>query len=383
MGHYFDYNASAPLAPEVREHLAALFTSGYGNPSSVHAAGQRARGEIDEARASVARLLGCAPREIVFTSGGTEGANLAILGCLRASPRGRHVITTSIEHPAVLGACAQLEREGASVTRVPVSSAGVVSVDDVRAALRPGTALVSVMHANNETGAVQPIAELAAAAREAGALMHSDGVQAAGRIAVDVRALGVDLYSISAHKLGALQGCGALYIREGVPLQALQFGGRHERERRAGTENVAGIGALGAAAGWWIEHGAAERARIAELRDLFETSLAQRVSNIFFNASGAPRTPNTSSVTIADASGEALLIALDLAGCAVSTGSACSSGAVEPSHVLTAMGLTDEQARASLRISFGRGNDAAACLELVAALAAAVERQRATRSFAV
>lgn len=378
MAHYFDHNATTPVSPEVLECLTRVLRECYGNPSSIHSAGQQARQAVEQARAQVARLLACEPREIVFTSGGTESDNLALFGVVRrdGGAAGKHVITTAIEHPAVLGACAQLEREGASVTRLPVGRDGVVEAGSVRQALRPETALISVMHANNETGAVQPIETIAEIAREAGVALHSDGVQAAGRLPVDVRALGVDLYSISGHKLNALKGVGALYVRHGVSLQALQFGGRHERGRRAGTENVPGIAALGSAAAWLVEHREEEAQRLASLRDRLETGILQNVPETRVNAASAPRTPNTTNVLLEGVESEVLLIALDLAGFQVSTGAACSSGAVEPSHVLTAMGLDAAEARSSIRFSLGRGNDAAQLDALVEAVSVAVARLR-------
>ncbi len=378
MANYFDHNATTPLSVEVLESLERVVRECYGNPSSTHSAGQRARHAVEQARAQVARLLGCEAREIVFTSGGTESDNLAVLGVVRrdGGAAGKHVITTRIEHPAVLGACGQLEREGAGVTRLPVGCDGVVAVEDVQQALRPQTTLISVMHANNETGAVQPIEAIARIAREAGVPFHSDGVQAAGRLPADVRALGVDLYSISGHKLNAPKGVGALFVRHGVSLQALQYGGRHERERRAGTENVPGIAALGSAAGWLVEHREDEARRLVALRERLETAILKNVPGTRVNAGSAPRTPNTTNVLFEGVEGEALVIALDLAGFQVSTGAACSSGAVEPSHVLTAMGLDAAEARSSIRFSLGRDNDAAQVEALIEAVTSAAARLR-------
>lgn len=350
---YFDHNATTPIAPEVLETLARVQAEVFGNPSSIHTWGQQARKEVESARAAVARMLGCAPKEVVFTSGGTEADNLAVLG----APEG-HVITTAIEHPAVLEAA---RLRGADLVRV--DGQGRVDPDDVRRALRPDTVLISVMHANNETGVLQPLEEIAAVAREAGVLLHSDGVQAAGRMGVDVKALGVDLYSMSGHKLYAPKGVGALYVREGVKLEARQVGGRHERERRAGTENVPGIAALGAAA-------SLPRAELAPLRDRLEEIVLERIPDVIIHGRGAPRVPNTTNMALLGVEAEALLIALDLAGFAVSTGAACSSGATRPSHVLEAMGVPPAVSKASIRISLGRGNT----LEDVEALAAALEK---------
>jgi cysteine desulfurase len=358
--NYFDHNATTPIAPEVLAVLQKVQAEVFGNPSSLHTLGQRARQAVDAARAQVAALLGCDPKEVVFTSGGTESDNLAILG----APQG-HVITTAIEHPAVL---ASVEQRG-GFTIVAVNRDGVVSPDDLRAALRSGTVLVSVMHANNETGVIQPLAELAAVAHEAGALFHSDGVQTAGRIPVDVRSLGVDLYSIAGHKFNAPKGVGALYVRDGVELDARQFGGRHERERRAGTENVPGIAALGAAA-------ALPAPDTAALRDQLEGQVLARIPGTRLHGAGAPRTPNTANISFHGIAAEALLIALDLAGYAVATGAACSSGATRPSHVLTAMGISADESKSSIRFSLGRGNTADQVEGLLDALEAAVVRLR-------
>jgi cysteine desulfurase len=377
MTYYFDHNATTPLSDAVLTCVSRVLRACYGNPSSIHAAGQAARQEVEHARGQIAALLNADPHEIVFTSGGTESDNLAILGTVRqGGAAGKHVITTAIEHPAVLGACAQLVREGADVTFLSVSGLGVVDPEDVRRALRPSTVLVSVMHANNETGAIQPVEEIAAIAREAEVPFHSDGVQATGRLGTDVQALGVDLYSLSAHKLNAPKGAGALFVRKGVKLQALQFGGRHERERRAGTENVPGIAALGCAAGQLQKHRTVESLRLAALRDRLEARIFERVPGVKLNSGAAERLMNTSSLRFDGIEGEALVIALDLAGFAVSSGAACSSGAVEPSHVLLAMGLTPAEARSSLRFSLGLGNDEAQVDALAGAVAASVARLR-------
>jgi cysteine desulfurase len=294
----------------------------------------------------------------VFTSGGTEADNLAILGSVRANSAARkHVITTAIEHPAVLNTCRELERSGVAVTYIRPGSNGVVDPDDIRRALKPETVLVSVMHANNETGTLQPIADIAAFVHEAGALLHSDGVQAAGKIPVDVGALGVDLYSISGHKFYAPKGIGALYVRNGTKLRSIQFGGKHERERRPGTENVPSAVAMGKAAAISRDALRIETVRLEALRDRLETGMLARVPDAGVNGGGIARTPNTTNIYFDGLEGEALVISLDLKGFAVSSGSACSSGAVEPSHVLLAMGLPPERARASLRFSLGASNN--------------------------
>ena len=374
---YFDHNATTPIAPEVLETVVSCLGQVYGNASSIHHFGQAAKQRLEAARRQVASLIHASPPEVVFTGGGTEADNLAILGVFRAeSRRPAHCITSAIEHPAVLAPAAVLEREGVAVTRVPVGAGGTVNPEDVRRALRPETVLVSIMHANNETGAVQPIAEIARIAGEAGVLLHVDGVQAIGKIPVDVAALGVDLYSISAHKLYAPKGVGALYVRKGTRLAPTVFGGHHERDRRPGTENVPGIAALGAAAELAGRTLAAESARLAALRDRLETAVLDRISGAGVNGARWNRTPNTSNIYFDGVDGEAMVIALDLRGFAVSTGSACSSGAITPSHVLTAMGLSADRARATLRFSLGRSNTAEQVDALADALAASVAHLR-------
>ncbi len=374
---YFDHNATTPVGPEVIEALLPLLREDFGNASSIHHYGQRAKRELETARERLAELLDAGPHEIVFLSGGTEADNLALFGVVRHTARERrHVITSAIEHPAVLAACAQLEREGVEITRLPVSGAGLIDPDEVRRALRPDTVLVSVMHANNELGTVQPIAEIAHLAHEAGAIMHSDGVQAVGKIPVDVQALGADLYSMSGHKIYAPKGEGALWVRAGAPLHAIQFGGHHERDRRPGTENVPGAVALGRAALWITENLESESARVAALRDRLEQGILERVPECGVNGGAAPRTPNTSNMYFNGISGEAMVIALDLRGFAVSSGAACSSGAVEPSHVLLAIGLSPERARGSLRFSLGRLNTVEQVDALIDAVAATAGRLR-------
>jgi len=355
--HYFDHNATTPVSAEVLEVLLPALLEVYGNASSIHYYGQLAKQRLEMARRETASLLHCDPKEVVFLSGGTEADNLAILGTVRSyTASKKHVITTTIEHPAVLNTCLALEREGVDVTYVRVGSNGVVDPGDIRNALRPETVLISVMHANNELGTIQPIEEIASIAREADVLFHVDGVQAAGKIPVDVRSLGVDLYSVSGHKLHAPKGIGALYVKNGTRLNAIQFGGRHERERRPGTENVPGAVALGRAASAAIENLEAEPVRIANLRDRLERGILARVPDCGANCQYSPRTPNTTNIFFDGLEGEAMVISLDLKGFAVSSGSACSSGAVEPSHVLLAIGLSRERARASLRFSLGHSN---------------------------
>jgi cysteine desulfurase len=371
---YFDHNATTPVAPEVRDVVVSCLDETYGNASSIHHFGQTAKQRLEAARRQLAALIGAKPTEIVFTGGGTEADNMAILGMVRASagPR-KHVITTAIEHPAVLAPCGQLEREGVSITRVPVGPSGIVEPDEIARALRPETVLVSVMHANNEIGAIQPIAEIAA---RINVPLHVDGVQALGKIPVDVAALGVSLYSMSAHKLYAPKGVGALFIRKGTKLELLSYGGHHERDRRPGTENVPGIAGFGAAAELASHDLAGEAARIVALRDRLERAVLERIPETGVNGAPAPRTPNTTNIYFDGIDGEALVIALDLRGFAVSTGSACSSGAVTPSHVLTAIGLPAERARASIRFSLGRFNTTEQVDSLVEALEASVTHLR-------
>jgi len=346
----------------------------WANPSSIHRDGQMARHQLEKARGQVAALLGCAAKQVVFTSGGTEAANLAVLGAVRSRPGERkHVITTAVEHPAVLSACAQLEREGVEVTYLGVDSRGVLDPEMFRRQLRPHTVLISCMHANNETGVVQPVAEIGAIAREAGVVMHSDGVQAAGKIPVQVDSLGLDLYSVSAHKFYGAKGSGAFFVRGKLTLDALFHGGRQEQAQRPGTENVPGIAAMGAAAE--VARKAEEAGRIAALRDRLEAAIVDRVAGVTVNGVGE-RTPNTTNLRFDGIEGEAMVIALDLRGFAVSTGAACSSGAVKPSHVLLAMGLTAEQAKSSLRFSLGRSNDEQQVDALVEAVAAAAAHLR-------
>jgi len=366
---YFDHNATTPVAPEVLETLVSCLGQVYGNASSIHHFGQSAKQRLEAARRQVAALIHADPREIVFTSGGTESDNLAILGVVRAaeSPR-RHAITCAIEHPAVLMTMKQLQREGVEVTAVRVGANGIVSPDDVRSAIRPETVLISIMHANNELGTLQPIGEIARIARSAGVTLHADGVQALGKVPVDVQALGVDLYTISGHKIYAPKGVGALYVRKGTRMSPIAFGGHHERDRRPGTENVPGIAAFGTAAELAGTRLREDAEHLAALRDRLENTILDRIPGTGINGSRWNRTPNTSNIYFDGIDGEAMVIALDLRGFAVSTGAACSSGALTPSHVLTAIGLSEDRARASMRFSLGRGNS----VEQVDALADAI-----------
>jgi cysteine desulfurase len=351
---YLDNNATTPVLPEVFEAMRPYFGEHFGNASSIHHHGQETRAAVERARESVAALLGCRSSEVVFASGGTEGDNLAISGLTQA---GDHVISSTIEHHAVLNSCKHLEAMGCEVTYVPVDGRGLVDPEDVRRALCPHTKLITIMMANNETGVLQPVEEIGKIAAEADVYFHTDAVQAAGKVPIDVKRLGCDLLSISGHKLHAPQGVGALYVRKGTILQPMFYGGSHERSRRAGTENVPGIIGLGKAtelAREALERG--DLARMSAMRDILEQKILSEVEATGVNGEGAPRVPNTTNIHFDYIEGEALVIALDLKGLAVSTGAACSSGAIEPSHVLTAMGLSPEVARASLRFSLGKQN---------------------------
>ncbi|MGZ4810434.1 MAG: cysteine desulfurase family protein [Thermoanaerobaculia bacterium] len=345
---YFDNNATTPIHPDVLRVLTEALREVYGNASSIHKEGQTARRVIEEARESVARLIGATAREIVFTSGGTESNNAALFGA--AGRHGRHhIVTTGIEHPSVAEAVAELRRRGHEVTVVRAPRSGQVSADAVIDAIRPDTKLVTVMLANNETGVVQPVAKIAAHCRAHDIHIHSDCVQAAGKIPVNVEELGVDTLSMSAHKLHAPKGIGALYVRRGLTLDPFVVGGAQERRRRAGTENVPLAAAFGAAAAIALQPGVMER--VAALRDRFESQLEGEIT---INGASVPRLPNTSNVTFHGADAEGIAIALDLDGVAVSTGSACSSGRTEPSGVLLAMGLSAEEAKSTVRFSLSR-----------------------------
>ena len=363
---YLDNNATTPVLPAVLEAMQPYFGERFGNASSIHHHGQETRAAVERARESVAKLLGCRPAEVVFTSGGTEADNLAIFGLVDpglvnpglARP-GDHVISSMIEHHAVLNSCKHLEEKGIEVTYLPVDGRGLLYPDDLRRGLRANTKLVTIMFANNETGVLQPVEEFGKICAEADVYFHTDAVQAASKVPIRVKEIGCDLLSISGHKLHAPQGVGALYVRKGTTLEPMLYGGSHERSRRAGTENVAGIVGLGKAAELAVrglENG--EAGRIASLRDRLETTILENVEAAGVNSAGAPRVPNTSNIYFDYIEGEAMVISLDLKGLAVSTGAACSSGAIEPSHVLTAMGLRPDRARASIRFSLGKQNTA-------------------------
>lgn len=355
---YLDYNATTPVEPEVLDAMLPYFSGEFGNASSIHTFGQKARAAVETAREQVAALIGARAQEIFFTSGGTESDNHAIFGIAGPSahdPKSRpHVITSFVEHEAVLNACQALEKQGVDVTYLHVDQDGLIDLEDLRGAIRKETVLITIMHANNELGTVQPIEEIGRIAKDADVYFHTDAVQSAGKIPIDVNHLQLDLLSLSGHKIYAPKGVGALYVRGGTRLKQLLYGGHHQRGMRPGTENVAGIVGLGKAAEIARQSLANDAKRLSGLRDQFEHGLLHRVPHSRVNAARAPRTPNTANLVFPGVEGEALLIALDLKGVACSTGAACSSGAVEPSHVLTAIGLPAEEARASLRFSLGR-----------------------------
>jgi cysteine desulfurase len=368
---YMDANATTPLLPEVLDAMRPYFMEHFGNASSIHQQGQQARAAVEHARESVAALINCRPAEIVFTSGGTESDNMALFGLVQ---QGEHLITSSIEHHAVLHAAEKLRDRGMEVTFLPVSSEGVVDPQDVRRAIRPNTRLISIMMANNETGAIQPVSEIGRIAAEADIYFHTDAVQAAGKLPIDVQTLRCDLLSISGHKMHAPQGTGVLYVRRGTQLEPLFFGGAHERQRRAGTENLPGIVGLGKAAEiaqTALTDGTIER--IKTLRDRLEQGILAQVEDTGVNSRNVARVANTTNIYFDNLEGEALVIALDLKGLCTSGGSACASGATEPSHVLTAMGLPPARARASLRFSLSKLNtedDIAFALDVIPTAAA-------------
>jgi cysteine desulfurase len=352
---YFDYNATTPPSPEVVESVAAATLSLFGNASSVHHFGQQAKAALDESRSAVAALINADPSEIVFTGGGTESDNFAIRGAAEAAEPGgrRHLIATGIEHEAVLNTFKALTRRGWRTTLLPVDQSGIVAPDRLREAITDDTALVSVMHANNEIGTIQQIAEIASIAHAGGALMHTDAVQSVGKIRTDVKALGVDLLSLSAHKFNGPKGTGVLYIRRGTRMQPILTGGKHERSRRAGTENTPAIVGMGVAARQAMSKLDSEAVRLAALRDRLEAGILAVVPGTAVNGGSSARVPNTSNISFDRIEAESLLIALDLEGIAVSTGSACSSGTLEPSHVLKAMGFPVHRTQNSLRFSLG------------------------------
>lgn len=375
---YFDNNATTPLAPEVLQAMLPYLTDQYGNASSIHWFGQQARTAVETAREQVAHLLNARPHEVVFTSGGTESDNAAIFGIVEAArSQTKHVVTTAIEHHAVLHCCKALEKRGVEVSYVPVGPSGVVNPSDIERSLRPDTVLITVMHANNEIGTIQPLEEIGRIARERGIPFHTDAVQSVGKIPVDVEKLGVDLLSLSAHKLNGPKGVGALYARRGKVLRPLLYGGHHERDRRPGTENVPGIVGLGKAAEIAHLHLEEEAKRVATLRDRLESGILERVPLSSVTGDRGRRLPTTTNISFDYIEGEAFVIAMDLRGIACSTGAACSSGTVEPSHVLTAVGRTPAEARSSVRFSVGRFNTVEEVEEAIQIIPAVAEQLRA------
>jgi cysteine desulfurase len=352
---YLDYAATTPVHPDVLQAMLPYFTESFGNPSSIHSYGQESKEAIEKARIQVAELIGARSEEIIFTSGGTEADNYALQGiCLANRNKGNHIITTATEHHAVLETCKFLEKSGCDVNYLPVDKYGMVDPDSIRQAIKPQTVLLSIMHANNEVGTIQPVAEAGRIAHEAGVYFHTDAVQTVGHIPADVNGLGVDLMSISAHKLYGPKGIGALYIRKGVKLSPFIHGGGQEKGRRSGTENVAGIVGLGKAAEIAHREMAEEAARLTGLRDTFIAHLQQRIDDTYLNGHPVQRLPNNVNVSIKYVEGESILLNLDMKGICASTGSACSSGNLEPSHVLLSMGCSHEQAHGSLRFTLGK-----------------------------
>jgi cysteine desulfurase len=382
---YLDHNATTPVDPAAAEAMAWALKDLFGNPSSVHYYGQQAKAALDDARSAISALIGAEPSEIVFTGSGTEADNLAIRGAAEASePSGRrHLITSGIEHEAVLNTFKALARRGWKTTLLPVDATGVVSPDRLRDALTDDTALVSVMHANNEIGTIQPVRELAQMAHARGALFHTDAVQSAGKIPLSVRELGVDMLSLSAHKFYGPKGAGALWIKRGVRLLPVSTGGKQERNRRAGTENTPGLIGMGVAAVQAKARMATEGVRLAGLRDRLENGILASVPNTEVNGARDKRVPNTSNISFDRIEAESLLIALDLEGIAVSTGSACSSGTLEPSHVLRAMNLPTHRAQNSIRFSLGAGNTEDQIDHVIAVLPAVVSKLRSLSAVGV
>ena len=379
---YLDNSATTPVDPRVAASMSRALVENFGNASSVHGFGQQARAAVDRARREVAALIGAKQSEIVFTSGGTEANNLAIRGLCEASvAHGRHIITSAIEHPSVAGVCLELEKRGWEVTRLAVYANGIVKLDDLAHALRSDTVLITIMLANNEIGTIQPVSHIGSLVRERRAAghrlwLHTDAVQAAGRLPLNVDELGCDLLTMSAHKLYAPKGIGALYVRRGVRLHSQNVGGHQERERRAGTENVPGIVAFGEAARLAREELNERADHDRALRDRFEAKVRKQIGDVVINGDREQRLGHLSNISFRFIEGEGLLINLDLEGVAVSTGSACSSGTLEPSPVIRALGVDDELARGSIRFSFGKDNTEADVDYAVDVLTRAVERLR-------
>jgi cysteine desulfurase len=375
---YLDHNATTPVHPEVKEAVAPFLSEMFGNPSSIHWAGRGVRKAVEDARQEIAAFFGCQPLEIVFTSSGTESDNLAIKGiAYRKGNAGKHIVTSAVEHPAVINTCRFLETKGYRVTYAPVNRQGIVEPDSVRRAIAKDTILVSIMHANNETGCIMPIGEIGRIAREAGVLMHTDAVQAAGKIPLDWKELPVDLLTFSGHKVNGLKGAGGLIARKGIELEAVLHGGHQERGRRGGTENVVGIVAMGKAFSLLREEMEGEVRETRRLRDKFEKMLFERIAELVLNGHPSERLPNTVNISFRYVEGEALLLNLDMMGIACSSGSACTSGSLEASPILMAMGADPVDAQGALRFSFGRGNTDVDVEVAVDALEAVVDKLRA------
>ena len=379
---YLDYAATTPCHPEVIEEMLPFFNQIYGNPSSVYQLAQKAKGVIEEAREKVARLLNAEPEEIIFTGGGTEADNMAIKGVAFANKkRGNHIITSRIEHHAVINTCKWLEKQGLKVTYISVDKFGVIDLDELRKSLTDKTILISIMHANNEVGTIEPIQEIAKIARERGIYFHTDAVQTAGKVPIDVKESGIDMLSLSGHKLYGPKGIGALYVRKGVKISPLIHGGHHERNRRAGTENVPGIVGLGKACEIASKEMANEEKRLRELRDKLYKGLNERIDDIILNGHPHRRLPGILNICVKYVEGESMLINLDLEGICVSSGSACTSGSLEPSHVLLAMGVPAEVAHGSLRFSLGRNTTQKDIDRVISVLPSIVEKLRAISPF--
>lgn len=377
---YMDYNATTPVHPEVLEAFLPFYRESFGNPSSIHWAGRRVKEAVEEAREKVAAFLGCKPVEVVFTSSGTEADNMAIKGVASAAAgKGDHIITTRVEHPAVLNTCLYLEKEGYRITRLEVNSAGLPDLARLEACITERTILISAMYANNETGTIFPVGEIGAIAALRRIPFHCDAVQAAGKVPIDCREMNVSLLAVTGHKLGAPQGIGALVVRQGIKAHPLIHGGAQERNRRAGTENVAGIVALGKACELAWASLATESGRLAELRDRLETGILARLPDARINGDRERRLPNTTNISFAGVEADSLLANLDLAGIAVSSGAACSSGTLRTSHVLAAMGVEPSLAKGSIRFSLGRENSVADVEGLLAVLPGIVERLRESK----
>lgn len=375
---YFDYNATTPLDPRVLAEMMPFFNDRFANPSSAYRQACDVLGAVENARKRVARLVSADPSEIIFTSGGTESDNLALFGMVRPhGQKGNHLITSATEHEAVLAPCRQLEKEGFALTVLPVDGSGLVNPDDLRRAIRVDTVLISIMQANNETGVIQPVRELAALARDHGILFHTDAVQAVGKIPVAIAELGVDLLSLSAHKIYGPKGAGALYVKRGVAIAPLLYGGGQENKRRPGTENVAGIVGLGKAAELCREEMAAAAERLREMRDRLQNEIVELIPGTKVNGNSAPRVANTLNVSFRGCDGGVLVAFLDGSGLALSSGSACSAKSRAPSHVLLAMGQGEDEAVEGLRISLGRFSSDADLEKLLVELPQAVHRLRA------